>query len=95
MIVTPSLLLITSATTAPTWLFIRVTPHLFEGVLSDLNALSVVAYVVGGRLVAGHWVSSFGLFRLRSDRIPLKRLLARSRPSSNRGGLASGCDQIG
>ena len=43
---TPSLWLITSATTAPTWLFIKVTPHLFEAVLSDLNALSVVAYDV-------------------------------------------------
>src|SRR6478735_7276682 len=47
------------------------------------------------RLVATHWVSSFGSFRLRSDRIPPKRLLARSRPSSNRGGLASGCDHNG
>src|SRR5680860_824935 len=47
------------------------------------------------RLVAGHWVSSFGLFRLRSDMIPLKRPLARSRPSSKRGGLASGCDHSG
>ena len=27
--------------------------------------------------------------------MPLKRLLARSRPSSNRGGLASGCDHSG
>ena len=36
----------TYATTAPTWLFIKVTPHLFEAVLSALNALSVVAYVV-------------------------------------------------
>ena len=27
--------------------------------------------------------------------MPLKRLLARSRPSSKRGGFASGCDQIG
>jgi hypothetical protein len=27
-------------------LFISVTPHLLDGVLSDLNALSVVAYVV-------------------------------------------------
>src|SRR6476661_9647462 len=48
-----------------------------------------------GRLVATHWVSSFGMSRPRSARMPLNRLLARSRPSSNRGGLASGCDQIG
>ena len=46
VIVTPSLSLITLATTAPTWLFIRVTPHRFDAVLSDLNALSVVAYDV-------------------------------------------------
>ena len=41
MTVTPGLLFIASATTAPTWLFIRVTPHLFDAVLSDLNGLSV------------------------------------------------------
>src|SRR5215471_11075007 len=43
----------------------------------------------------GHCASSFGASRLMSVRIPEKRLLHASRPSSNRGGLASGCDQIG
>src|SRR6202041_3012102 len=42
-----------------------------------------------------HWASSFGFSRLRSDRMPLKRLFAASRPSSNRPGFSSGCDHSG
>src|SRR5262249_20483308 len=47
------------------------------------------------RLERGHCPNSFGTSRLSAVTIPVKRLLAASRPSSNRGGLASGCDQIG
>src|SRR5215470_16927598 len=47
------------------------------------------------RLELGHCANSFGTSRLSAVTIPVKRLLAASRPSSNRGGLASGCDQIG
>src|SRR6266542_268616 len=46
-------------------------------------------------LERGHCASSFGASRLRSDRMPLNRCLAASRPSSKRGGFASGCDQSG
>src|SRR5215472_9669263 len=48
-----------------------------------------------GGLERGHWASSFGTSRLSADRIPANRLLAASRPSSKRGGLASGCDHSG
>src|ERR1700733_8151472 len=48
-----------------------------------------------GRREGAHWDSSSGVSRLRSDRIPDIRLLAWSRPSSKRGGLASGCDHSG
>src|ERR1700691_3626073 len=48
-----------------------------------------------GVLVGGHWLSSFGASRFRSFRMPAKRLLAASTPSSKRGGLASGCDHSG
>src|SRR5262245_38398738 len=46
VIVTLGLCDITSATIAPTWLFIKVNPHLFEAVLSALNGLSAVLKVV-------------------------------------------------
>jgi hypothetical protein len=36
----------TWAMSAPTWLFIRVNPHMFEAVLSDLNGLSAVVNAV-------------------------------------------------
>src|SRR5258708_4256263 len=48
-----------------------------------------------GGLECGHWDSSFGASRLSAVTIPVKRLLAASRPSSKRGGLASGCDHTG
>src|SRR3954470_19747780 len=48
-----------------------------------------------GGLVHGHCFSSFGVSSPRSATIPAKRLLARSRLSSNRGGLASGMLHIG
>src|SRR5215813_1641262 len=47
------------------------------------------------RLERGHCANSFGTSRLSAVTIPVKRLLAASRPSSNRGGLASGCDHSG
>ena len=40
VIVTFSFVPITSATTAPTWLFISVKPHMFDAVLSTLNGLA-------------------------------------------------------
>src|ERR1700685_1332359 len=43
----------------------------------------------------GHWLSSFGTSRWRSVRMAANRLLAASRPSSNRGGFASVCDHSG
>src|SRR5258708_31524259 len=48
-----------------------------------------------GGLERGHWASSFVASRLSAVTIPVKRLLAASRPSSKRGGLASGCDHTG
>src|SRR6185312_444408 len=49
-----------------------------------------------GRLEGpGHLISSSGVWSPRSDTIPAKRLLARSRESSKRGGLASGWLQSG
>src|SRR5262249_23267692 len=48
-----------------------------------------------GGLEGGHCASSSGASRLMSVRIPEKRLLHASRPSSKRGGFASGWDQIG
>src|SRR5947209_6751508 len=51
--VTPSWVLMTSATTRPTWLFIRVTPHLFDEVLSDLYGLSAVRKAVTGSAPSG------------------------------------------
>src|SRR5262249_24489205 len=48
-----------------------------------------------GVLERGHWPSSFGVSRLRSETMPLKRLLAASSPSSKRGGLCSGWDHSG
>src|SRR5207302_11497905 len=47
------------------------------------------------RLMRRHCANSFGASRLSSDRIAANRFLAASRPSSNRGGFASGCDQSG
>src|SRR5215470_19563272 len=47
------------------------------------------------RLERGHCANSFGTSRLSAVTIPAKRLFAASRPSSNRGGLASGCDHSG
>src|SRR6185437_13675118 len=44
---------------------------------------------------SSHCNSSFGVGRSRSDRMPAKRFFARSRPSSKRGGLASGWDHSG
>src|SRR5882757_661131 len=61
--------------------------HVGRGVVLLVRAL--------GRLEHSHWPSSFGGVSSRSDRIALNRLLARSRPSSKRGGLASGCDHSG
>ena len=49
MIVTFGFLPMTWATTAPTWLFIRVTPAMFEAVWSDLYGLSEVWKVVTGQ----------------------------------------------
>src|SRR5580704_11592003 len=43
--VTLGLVAITCATISPTWLFISVTPHLLDGVLSDLNGLSVAVVI--------------------------------------------------
>src|SRR5487761_1477302 len=48
-----------------------------------------------GGLERCHWASSFGTSRCRSPAMPANRLLAASRPSSKRGGLASGCDHRG
>src|SRR5260221_6522850 len=48
-----------------------------------------------GGLERGHWANSFGASRLSAVTIPVKRLLAASRPSSKRGGLASDCDHSG
>src|SRR3954463_15653106 len=59
---------------------------------------------VGRRLVhraesgagrGGHWFSSLGASRPRSERIPANRCLAWSSESSKRGGRASGCDHSG
>src|SRR5579863_5192457 len=50
--VTFGLVAITWATISPTWLFIRVKPHLLDGVLSDLNGLGatvVIARAPSGR----------------------------------------------
>src|SRR4051812_45774547 len=49
----------------------------------------------GLELLRGHALSSFGVSRLMSARMPAKRLLAASRPSSKRGGSASGWDHSG
>ena len=46
-------------------------------------------------LERGHCANSFGSSRPSEARMPLNRLLTRSRPSSNRGGFASGCDHSG
>jgi hypothetical protein len=43
--VTFGLVAITAATISPTWLFISVKPHLLDGVLSDLNGLSVAVVI--------------------------------------------------
>src|SRR5258708_2086974 len=43
-----------------------------------------------GGLECGHWASSFGASRLIAVTIPVKRLCAASRPSSQRGGFVSG-----
>src|SRR5258708_16020980 len=48
-----------------------------------------------GGLEPRYWASSFGTSGLSADRIPANRLLAASRPSSKRGGLASGCAHSG
>src|SRR6266511_1800063 len=46
VMVTLSNLPITSATMAPTWLFINVKPHMLDAVLSCLNGLSAVLKVL-------------------------------------------------
>src|SRR5262249_4590436 len=46
-------------------------------------------------LERGHSASSFGVSRPRVCRMSANLALARSSPSSNRGGLASGCDHSG
>ena len=80
----------TWATTAPTWLFISVTPHWLEAVLSDLNGDSAVLNL---GVVTGPAPS--GTSRCSSVRMPANRFLAASRLSSNRGGLTSVCDHSG
>src|SRR6185369_8773957 len=48
VMVTLGLCDMTSATIAPTWLFIKVKPHMFDAVLLALNGLSAVLKVVTG-----------------------------------------------
>src|SRR3954463_7680725 len=65
----------------------REATHVGGGVVRLERAL--------GHLERRHSASSFGVSRSSSARMPLNRLLARSRPSSNLGGLESGCDHSG
>src|SRR6476620_9322218 len=63
--------------------------HVGRGVVGPVLAFD------GGFEIDAHWVSSFGSARLSWVRMPLNRDLARSRPSSKRGGLKSGWDHSG
>src|SRR5262249_56593657 len=84
---------------------VRLRPHDHGDHRSDLVVHEREAALVGRgavgleralrRLELGHCANSFGTSRLSADTIPLKRLLAASRPSSKRGGFASGCDHSG
>src|ERR1700733_7660552 len=65
----------------------RESAHVGSGVVGLVRAFR--------DLECGHWASSFGTSRCRSPTMTAKRFLAASRPSSNRGGLESGCDQSG
>src|SRR5689334_23427354 len=74
--VTLSLVSMTCAITAPTWLFMSVKPHLFDAVLSDLNGLSAVLNDVisdSPPRLGGQCESSLGGCRSRSVTMPTKR----------------------
>ena len=82
---------------------VRLGRHHLRDDLADLVVHERDAALVGRRAVGleralygrGHCASSFGVSRSRSVTMPAKRFLAASRPSSNRPGLASGCDHSG
>src|ERR1700761_1128914 len=89
----------TCATTAPIWLFISVTPHLLDAVLSDLNGLSLVLNdVISGSSPigdGGQCEGSAGGLSSSSARMPVNRLFTVSSASSKRGGRPSGWDHSG
>src|SRR6266487_4370888 len=74
--------------------------HLADLIVHEGETTPVGRGVIGlerafRRRERGHCANSFGVSRLRSARMPLNRCLAASRPSSKRGGFASGCDHSG
>src|SRR6185437_1378863 len=86
---------------------VRLLRHDLGDDRADLVVHQRHAALVGGGVVRlvrrfcglepgrGHWASSFGTSRCRLVTMPENRLLAASRLSSKRGGLASVCDHSG